>query len=163
MILKRTILGRGFLTPEEAVVPLAETLQARKDIVGAITLPISIFTCFAPTYGRWGGRLRYQARVSVQREQGRSLVLLELERTTLAEALHIVLVFAFWVLMTGLGDHRYLGVGIGLAIVSTIVRSLFLIGGAGHLSEVFASAYSTAEKIPNQPPELMPLKRHGSP
>lgn len=154
MLLRKAILGRGFSTSEEAVAPLVEALQARKDIVGAVTLPASTFTCFAPTYGRWGGRFRFQARVWVRREEERSSVIFELERPTLVEALHIVLIFAFWVLMTGLGDHRYLGLGIVMAILSVAARAIFLIVGADRIADVFASAYAPAhKKAPNQLPE----------
>lgn len=150
MLLKRTILTRDFSTLEEALAPLAEALRSREDIVGSVTSPVSTFTCLAPTYGRWGSRFRYEARVAAEEEGGKPVLAFELMRPTFPEVTHIAAVFAFWILITGLGDHRYVGLGIALAVCSTIVRTFFLIAGASRIAEAFVAAYGSAQKKPNQ-------------
>ncbi len=141
MLLKNVVLARDFADIESAVAPVIQASQGWKNIHRDLSRSGFAYQCFAPTYGRWGGRFRYEARILTTEEAGRVSVMLELDRLNAREAARLFIAFAFFPLVLGFGSPGYLGLGIVAGVLAMGAHAGFLFWGAEKTAESFKTAY----------------------
>jgi hypothetical protein len=141
MLQKRKILGTGFASFDEALEPLRLAASSWKDIHGSIAIPDSIFECTRPTYGKYGGKFRLKARVSMQEtNEGVSAVLI-LDVINAREVANFILSAAFVPVIVAIGNINYLWSGIVVGFLSVGIRLIFFVLGVENITQSFTSAY----------------------